>query len=195
MSGVMEARADSNGGANIVVANNSATRPRSGTRGMTMAATRTIRIRSQTSMTERRGRRSAQEQAADHPGQVPGRVGHAGEQRVMGPVIDQQDDRDQGQPVAGYGQYFREPQGPEFAYREHVTECGPRRHSTFHCDLSVQTPYSAVRMVTHFHHDPPQVYTATSSAESVTHGWINYKEQRWRTRRPIRRWAGSLETR
>jgi len=55
----MEARADSNGGANIVVANNSATRACHGMRGITMTATRTIRTTSQTTMTERRGRRSA----------------------------------------------------------------------------------------------------------------------------------------
>jgi len=59
MSGVIEARADSNGGANIVVANNSTTRAQMGMCGTTMAATRTARTASQTIMTERRGYRSA----------------------------------------------------------------------------------------------------------------------------------------
>ncbi len=53
------ARADSNGGANIVTANNSATRAQIGTCGMAMAATRTARTTSQVTITERRGRRSA----------------------------------------------------------------------------------------------------------------------------------------
>ncbi len=59
MSGVMAARADSNGGANIVVAKSSATSASSGTPGTAMAATSTARTASQVTMTERRGRRSA----------------------------------------------------------------------------------------------------------------------------------------
>ena len=59
MSGVMEARADSNGGANIVAANSSATRATSGARGTIIAATRTARTVSQQTITVRRGRRSA----------------------------------------------------------------------------------------------------------------------------------------
>ena len=55
----MAARADSNGGANIVAANSSATSATSGTPGTAMAATRTVRTTSQTTITERRGRRSA----------------------------------------------------------------------------------------------------------------------------------------
>ena len=55
----MAARADSNGGVNIVVANSSATRARSGTPGMAMAATRTARTTSQATITVRRGYRSA----------------------------------------------------------------------------------------------------------------------------------------
>ena len=55
----MAARADSKGGVNIVVTNNSVTRARSGTPGNAMAATRTARTASQATMTWRRGRRSA----------------------------------------------------------------------------------------------------------------------------------------
>ena len=55
----MEALADSNGGANIVAANNSATSAPIGTCGSTMTATSTARIASQNTITERRGRRSA----------------------------------------------------------------------------------------------------------------------------------------
>ncbi len=55
----MAARADSNGGANIVAANRSATRTPRGNTGITMIATRTARTTSQTTITERRGRRSA----------------------------------------------------------------------------------------------------------------------------------------
>ena len=55
----MAARAESNGGANMVAANSSATRAAIGTCGMTMAATRTARTASQTIITVRRGYRSA----------------------------------------------------------------------------------------------------------------------------------------
>ena len=55
----MEALADSNGGANIVAANNNATSAPIGTCGSTMTATRTARATSQNTITERRGRRSA----------------------------------------------------------------------------------------------------------------------------------------
>ena len=55
----MAARAESNGGANMVAANNSTTRARTGTRGITMAATRTARTASQTIITVRRAYRSA----------------------------------------------------------------------------------------------------------------------------------------
>ena len=55
----MEALADSNGGANMVAANSSATRAPIGTPGMTMAPTRTARAASQNTITERRERRSA----------------------------------------------------------------------------------------------------------------------------------------
>jgi hypothetical protein len=59
MSGVIAARADSNGGANIVVAKSSPTRASSGTPGTAMTATSTVRTASQVTMTVRRGRRSA----------------------------------------------------------------------------------------------------------------------------------------
>ena len=86
----MAARADSNGGVNIVAANNSATRAQSGMRGTAMAATSTARTASQTTITERRGQpvgQVGQEQAADHPRQVAGRVDHGREQRRPGPVV------------------------------------------------------------------------------------------------------------
>ena len=50
------------------------------------------------------------------------------------------------QPVARYGKDLGKPKGPEFAYCEHVAEGGTRRHSTFHCDPSVQALLSAVRL-------------------------------------------------
>ena len=59
MSGVIAARADSNGGANMVTAKSSATRAAMGTPGTAIAATRTARTASQKIITERRGRRSA----------------------------------------------------------------------------------------------------------------------------------------
>ncbi len=59
MSGVMEARDDSNGGANMVAANSSTTSAASGTCGSTMAPTRRARTASQVTITERRGYRSA----------------------------------------------------------------------------------------------------------------------------------------
>ena len=55
MSGVRAAREESNGGATAVVANSSATRPAIGTPGITIAATRTARARSQVTITARRG--------------------------------------------------------------------------------------------------------------------------------------------
>ena len=55
MSGVMAAREESNGGETAVVANSSATRPAIGTPGITIAATRTARARSQVTITARRG--------------------------------------------------------------------------------------------------------------------------------------------
>ena len=55
----MAARAASNGGANIVAAKSSATSTAMGTCGTAMAPTRTARTTSQTTITDRRGRRSA----------------------------------------------------------------------------------------------------------------------------------------
>ena len=55
----MAARADSNGGANIVAANSSATSTPIGTCGTAMTAIRTARTTSQTTITDRRDRRSA----------------------------------------------------------------------------------------------------------------------------------------
>jgi hypothetical protein len=58
MSGVMEALAESNGGANMVAANSSATRTPSGRCGTTMTPTRTARAASHTTITDQRGYRS-----------------------------------------------------------------------------------------------------------------------------------------
>ena len=55
----MDALAESNGGANIVAANSSATRAPTGMCGTTMTATRMARDASQTTITDRRGYRSA----------------------------------------------------------------------------------------------------------------------------------------
>ena len=54
-----EAFAESNGGANMVATNSSATSAPIGMCGSTMAATRTARTASQNTITERRGYRSA----------------------------------------------------------------------------------------------------------------------------------------
>ena len=59
MPGVIDARADSNGEANMVAANSSRTSAATGMPGTTIAATRTARTASQATMTVRRGRRSA----------------------------------------------------------------------------------------------------------------------------------------
>src|ERR1051325_10809967 len=126
MSGVMEALADSNGGANIVAANNNATSAPIGTCGSTMTATRTARATSQNSITERHAR---PEQAADHPRQIASRVDQGGEQRRRRLVVYQQGEGDQGQTVTHRGQGYRRPQEPELAHREHVAERGTRRHS------------------------------------------------------------------
>ena len=52
---MIEALAESNSGANIVAANNSATSAQSGMCGSTMTATSTARTASQNTITERRG--------------------------------------------------------------------------------------------------------------------------------------------
>ena len=79
-------------------------------------------------------RQAGQEQPADDPRQVPAGVGQGGEQRRPGPVVDQQGDSDQGQPVTRDGQDLREPHGPELADREHAAEGGARRGSALHGD-------------------------------------------------------------
>ncbi len=56
---MIDARAASNGEANMVAANSSRTRAATGTPGTAMAATRTARTASQVTITVRRGRRSA----------------------------------------------------------------------------------------------------------------------------------------
>ncbi len=56
---MIAARADSNGGANIVAVNSSATRTPGGTPGTAMTAMSTARTALHTTITERRGYRSA----------------------------------------------------------------------------------------------------------------------------------------
>ena len=56
---MIDARADSNGAANMVAANSSATSAATGMPGTAIAATRTARTASQATITVRRGRRSA----------------------------------------------------------------------------------------------------------------------------------------
>jgi hypothetical protein len=132
MAGVMEARADSNGGANMVAANSRVTRVHRGTCGAAMMATRPAAGHV---AADHHGAAGApvgdagQEQATDHPGQVAGRVGHGGQQRGSGPVIDQQGQGDQGEAVAGDRQDLGEPQAAEFPDGEDVAEPGRRSGS------------------------------------------------------------------
>ena len=77
-------------------------------------------------------RQVGEEKAADHPGQVPGRVGQGGQQRRPGPVVDQHRQGDQGQAVTCRGQDDRQPHGAELTYREYIAERGARRVGGLH---------------------------------------------------------------
>jgi len=71
-----------------------------------------------------------EEQPADHPRQVPGRVRHGREQRRPGVLEDEQGEGHEGEAIAADREDLGKPQGPELADREHVAERGTRRHST-----------------------------------------------------------------